>query len=190
MFNLVSMFMAVQAVNTVSSRMVMSFARDRGFGPLSSYLSPVHPKLMVPAWSIIFVTSWVFVFGFIYLGSSVALNAILSAAVVLLQISYMVPIATVLIRGGDLAYAGHSKQWSLGRWRRPINIGAMAFALLTSVCFVFPPVLPVSGPTMNYAVVVLAVVFLFSGLVYAFDGRKKFHGPTDLEERLMTNKAE
>ncbi|BEI87161.1 hypothetical protein CcaverHIS002_0705070 [Cutaneotrichosporon cavernicola] len=190
MFNLLSMFLAVQAVNTVSSRMVMSFARDRGFGPLSSYLAPIHPKLMVPAWSVIFVTAWVFVFGLIYLGSTVALNAILAAAIVLLQISYMVPIATVLIRGGETAYAGHTRQWGLGRWRRPINIGALCFGLLTSVCFVFPPVIPVTGATMNYAVVVLAVVFTICGLLYAFDGRKKFHGPLDLEERLMINKAE
>lgn len=190
MFNLMSMFLAVQAVNTVSSRMVMSFARDHGLGPLSPHLARIHPKLMVPAWSIIFVTAWVFVFGLIYLGSSVALNAILSAAIVLLQISYMVPIACVLIRGGETAYAGHSRQWGLGRWRRPINVGAMLFALLTSVCFVFPPVLPVTGATMNYATVVLAVVFMLCGLVYAFDGRKKFHGPLDLEERLMANKTE
>ncbi|KLT45653.1 amino acid transporter [Cutaneotrichosporon oleaginosum] len=190
MFNLVSMFMAVQAVTTVSSRMVMSFARDRGLGPLSPYLSPIHHKLMVPAWSIVFVTLWVFVFGLIYLGSSIALNAILSAAVVLLQISYMVPIVVVLVRGGKTAYAGHSKTWGLGRWRVPINVGAISFGLLTSVCFLFPPMLPVAGPTMNYAVVVLAVVFMFCGLVYAFDGRKKFHGPVDLEERLMTNKME
>lgn len=190
MFNLLSMFLAVQAVNTVSSRMVLSFARDRGLGPLSPYLAHVHPKLKVPAWSVLFVTIWVFIFGLIYLGSTVALNAILSAAIVLLQISYMVPIATVLIRGGDAAFAGHSRKWGLGRWRRPVNIGAMCFALLTSVCFVFPPVLPVVGESMNYAVVVLFVVGLFCGLVYAFDGRKNFHGPLDLEERLMINKNE
>lgn len=190
MFNLLAMFLAVQAVNTVSSRMVMSFARDRGLGPLSPYLARVHPKLKVPTWSIIFVTGWVLIFGLIYLGSTVALNAILSAAVVLLQISYMVPIATVLIRGGDASFAGHSRKWSLGRWRRPINIGAMAFALLTSLCFLFPPALPVEGETMNYAVVVVSVVALFSGLAYAFDGRTKFNGPLDLEERLMINKNE
>lgn len=190
MFNLVSMFLALQAVNTVSSRMVMSFARDRGFGPLSPYLARVHPTLKVPAESVIFVTSWVLIFGLIYLGSTVALNAILGAAIVLLQISYMVPIAIVLIRGGDASFAGHSRSWNLGRWRRPINIGAMCFALLTSICFLFPPVLPVVGANMNYAIVVVAVVALFCGLGYAFDGRKHFHGPLDLEERLAINKNE
>ena len=39
------------------------------------------------------------IFGLIFLGSSVALNAILSASVVFLQISYIVPIALVLFRG-------------------------------------------------------------------------------------------
>jgi hypothetical protein len=41
----------------------------------------------------------VVIFGLIFLGSSVALNAILSASVVFLQISYIVPIALVLFRG-------------------------------------------------------------------------------------------
>jgi len=89
---------------------------------------------------------------------------------------------------GEKAYEGHSRQWSLGRWRRPINAGALAFNILTSVCFIFPPALPVTGTTMNYAVVVWAVVIIMCTCTWIFDGRTKFEGPLDLEERLQTAK--
>jgi amino acid transporter len=59
------MFAACQGVMTVASRIVYSFARDRGLGQLSPYLERVHPKLLVPAWSIIFSSIWVVVFGLI-----------------------------------------------------------------------------------------------------------------------------
>jgi amino acid transporter len=188
MFNLVSMFTCIQAVTTVASRMVLSFARDRGFGPASPALMPVHAKLRVPVYSIVFVTAWAIIFGLIYLGSSTALNAILSAAILFVQASYAVPIAVMFVRG-DEALAGQPKSWSLGRWRRPINAFALAFVLLTSVCFVFPPALPVSGPTMNYAVVVLGVVLIMCAVTWLIDGRKNFSGPTHLEERLLAARS-
>lgn len=105
-----------------------------------------------------------------------------------MQLSYIVPIILVLIRG-ESAFAGHSRSWSLGRARRPINALAVGFNLLTSICFIFPPALPVeTGSAMNYAVVVLAIVLLMCGITWAVDGRKHFVGPADLEDRLMAAK--
>lgn len=188
MFNLLSMFFCIQAVNTVASRMVMAFSRDRGVGPISRFLSPVHPKLMVPLNANAFITGWVIIFGCVWLGSSVALNAILAAAILFVQLSYMVPIILVFVRG-EKAFEGHERKWSLGKWRRPINAGALAFASLTSVCFIFPPAIPVlSGSSMNWAILVLAIVMSLCGLTWVFDGRKNFHGPLDLEERLHEGK--
>lgn len=71
--------------------MLMSFCRDRGLGSVSRLLAPVDPKLKVPVMAIFFSSTWVIVFGLIYLWSSVAMNAILSAAVLFLQISFAVP---------------------------------------------------------------------------------------------------
>lgn len=189
MFNLLSMFFCIQAVNTVASRMVMAFSRDRGVGPLSRFLAPVHPTLKVPLMSNAFITGWVVIFGCVWLGSTVALNAILSAAILFVQLSYIVPITLVFFRG-EKAFEGHERKWSLGMWRRPINGGAMVFAGVTCVCFIFPPAIPVlSGSSMNWAIVVLAAVMLMCGLTWAFDGRKRFMGPLDLEERLQDGKA-
>lgn len=60
-----AMFAACQGVMTVASRIVYSFARDRGFAGISTYLERVHPTLMVPAWSIVFSSAWVVIFGLI-----------------------------------------------------------------------------------------------------------------------------
>lgn len=98
------------------------------------------------------------------------------------------PILLVCIRG-DAAFAGHSRTWSLGRWRRPINLCALCFAVVTNVCFIFPPALPVTGESMNYAIVVFTVVMIACAVTWLFDGKKHFEGPSDLEARLATGKT-
>lgn len=65
MFNLLAMAFATQGLMTVASRMVMSFARDRGMGPISGKLGAVHPTLKVPLWSVVFTAAWTVVFGLI-----------------------------------------------------------------------------------------------------------------------------
>ncbi|RSH84156.1 uncharacterized protein EHS24_005660 [Apiotrichum porosum] len=188
MFNLTAMMICVGAAGTVSSRMIMSFSRDRGFGHVSRFLSPVHARLKVPVYCLVFCGGWGIVFGLLYLGSSVAFNAILAVAILLLQISYITPIIIVFIRG-EKAFAGHSRTYSLGRWRRVVNGLAIAFAVMTSVIFVFPPAIPVtSGSSMNYAIVAFAVVLIMCGVTWLVDGRKNFTGPRDLEERLQMGK--
>lgn len=65
MFNLFAMFVCIQCVCTISSRVILAFARDRGLGPASRFLAPVHEHLKTPIWSIIFVSVWVVIFGLI-----------------------------------------------------------------------------------------------------------------------------
>lgn len=191
MFNFMSFIFVQQVLITVSSRMLLSLSRDRAMGHLSRPLAPVHPTLKVPIWCIIFCTAWAVVFGLINLGSPIAVNAILSSSVVLLQISYFVPILLVFLQGED-AFAGFNENahWSLGRWRRPINFAALVFLLVTSVCFLFPPSIPVpSGSSMNWVILVVAVVFVLWGATWLIDGRKRYQGPSDLEERLAVSRS-
>jgi amino acid transporter len=191
MFNLMAFIFVQQVLITVSSRMLLALARDRAMGHLSRPLSPVHPRLRVPVWCIVFCSAWVVVFGLINLGSPIALNAILSSSVVLLQISYFVPILLGLIYG-EAAFAGYNEhaRWSLGRWRRPINLAALVFLLVTSVCFLFPPAIPVaSGSSMNWVVLVVGIVFIMCGATWLIDARKNYHGPSELEERLAVARS-
>ncbi|CEH15133.1 choline transporter [Ceraceosorus bombacis] len=97
---IISMAFAAIAILCASSRQTQSFAKDRGFPKLfSDHLAKEDERTGTPIWSITFSTAWVIIFGCIFLGSETALNSILSASVVLLQISYILPIALVLTKG-------------------------------------------------------------------------------------------
>jgi len=48
---------------------------------------------------------------------------------------------------------------------------------LTTVLFVFPPVLPVTGNNMNYCIVAFAIVIIISISQWYVDGKKNYTGP-------------
>ncbi|KAK3092211.1 hypothetical protein LTR53_019636, partial [Teratosphaeriaceae sp. CCFEE 6253] len=67
------------------------------------------------------------------------------------------------------------------------NLLGVAYVLLTTVLFVFPPELPVTGPNMNYCVVAFAVVLIISMVQWFVDGRKNFTGPrVEMEGQVLT----
>lgn len=53
--------------------------------PFPAFFSRVNPTLQVPLQSLALSTVFVIIFGFVYLGSSSALNAILGSSVILLN---------------------------------------------------------------------------------------------------------
>jgi amino acid transporter len=65
LISVVAMTFCTQSVGTIVSRMVMSFARDRGFGRWSAPLAPVHPRFKAPVMAVIFSSAWVVLFGLI-----------------------------------------------------------------------------------------------------------------------------
>lgn len=48
---------------------------------------------------------------------------------------------------------------------------------MTTVLFVFPPATPVTGTSMNYAIVAFAIVLIVSAIQWVVDGRKNYRGP-------------
>jgi amino acid transporter len=88
-FPIAAMAFTAQALMCASSRMTYSFARDKGL-PFSRVFALMH-KTGVPIPAVMLNLVCVIVFGCIYLGSSSALNAILSSSVVFLNISYSIP---------------------------------------------------------------------------------------------------
>ena len=191
MFPVCSMAFTATALLTTSSRMSQAFARDQGL-PFSRILARISGKHEVPIPSLILTTFWVIVFGCIYLGSSSALNAILSSSVVLLQFSYIIPIALLLIRGRRVLddECKEQRRFNLGHTLGPcINVFAILFVLFTDVFFLFPPELPVTGSSMNYTVVVVAVVALMSATAWFAQGKKHFKGPLDMDEILFRTRG-
>jgi len=81
-----------------------AFARDRGL-PFSTFFSKLNPRTGVPDRAVITTAILTIIFALIYLGSSAALNAILSSSVVFLNVSYCVPIGASLPFSRSLAQA-------------------------------------------------------------------------------------
>ncbi|SJX63284.1 related to Choline permease [Sporisorium reilianum f. sp. reilianum] len=191
MFPVLSMAFTATALLTTSSRMSQAFARDRGL-PFSRVLSRISAHSQIPIPALIFTTAWVVIFGCVYLGSSSALNAILSSSVVLLQLSYIVPIALLLVRGRKVLddATPEKRHFDLGPRLGPVvNAFAIVFVLFTNVFFLFPPELPVTGPNMNYTVVVVAVVAIMSVVAWFVQGRNEFKGPLDMDEILFRTRG-
>ena len=97
-FPLVCIVFAETSIMTTSSRMTYAFARDGGL-PFSRVFSKVHTGLDVPLNALIATNVCVVIFGCIFLGSSSAFNAIVSASVVALGITYAIPPAINCLQG-------------------------------------------------------------------------------------------
>lgn len=66
----------------------------------------------------------------------------------------------------------------------------IAWTILTTVLFVFPPELPVTPDNMNYCIVAFGVILLIAGLTWIFDGRKHYRGPNVDVDALLHGKVE
>jgi choline transport protein len=98
MFPLICLLFATCAIMTTSSRMTYAFARDGGL-PFSRVFAKVNTRLDVPLYALYLNVVLVVIFGCIFLGSSSAFNAIVSASVVALGITYATPPAINCLRG-------------------------------------------------------------------------------------------
>jgi LPXTG-motif cell wall-anchored protein len=206
MFPVCSMGFAAIGILCASSRQTQAFARDRGI-PFARFFAKESPRYGVPIPAITFTSVWVIIFGLIYLGSSSALNAILSSSVVMLQWSYCVPVVLLLIQGrglldrianeeaeNALRQAGQDavettslsakRRYNMGKFGYLVNVWGVLFALFTSIFFLFPPEVPATGSTANYAAAVIALVAVLALLSWLFDGRKRYTGPRDLDLAL------
>ncbi|KAK4496072.1 hypothetical protein PRZ48_012051 [Zasmidium cellare] len=162
------------AVMTTSSRMTFAVARD-GMLPVSAFWWKMNQKLQVPLNALLLNVFVVIVFGCIYLGSNVAFNAITASSVVALGISYALPPAM------DMLYLRRKlppRPFAMPEWLGwTANILGVAYTILTTVLFLFPPARPVTGSNMNYCIVAFGIIILISGLQWIFDGRKNYSGP-------------
>ncbi|KAL8748751.1 MAG: hypothetical protein Q9184_007108 [Pyrenodesmia sp. 2 TL-2023] len=176
--NLVS---AVISEIATASRQIWSFARDDGF-PFSDFLKQVSPGWNIPLNAV--VVSFVFGVGIalINLGSSVALNAIVSLTMSALLSSYMLSIGCIFLkrlRGEPLPPAG----FSLGQWGMAINITALGFLCAFFVFCFFPIATPVDATTMNWNIAMFGGITLSATVWYVVTGHKKYRPPVDIQNR-------
>ncbi|KGQ03358.1 putative amino-acid permease C15C4.04c [Beauveria bassiana D1-5] len=174
MFPLVCLAFATISVMTTSSRMIFAFARDGGL-PASKFLARVHPRLGLPLNALLLTSVVVAIFGVINIASTNAFNAIISAAVVTLDLSYAMPIAVNCLQGRKTL---PDRDWKLPMWLGwTCDIIALSYITITTVLFVFPPQRHVTGSNMNYCIVAFAIILAISIFQWIVDGRKNYAGP-------------
>lgn len=146
MFPLVCILFAEIAIMTTSSRMTYAFARDGGL-PMSRVFAKVHPRLGQPLNALILAASLTVLFGLILIGSSSAFNALISASVVALGVSYAIPVAINVCRGRKML---PPRAFTLpGPFGWIANLIGLAYTIVTTVLFLFPPELPVTTSNMS-----------------------------------------
>ncbi|KAF1977729.1 amino acid transporter [Bimuria novae-zelandiae CBS 107.79] len=160
------------ASHTWQSRLCWSFARDRGL-PGHQWLSKVHKGLDVPVWGHLVSCVVVAIIGCLYLASLTAFNSMITACIVLLYISYAIPVICLLVRGRS--NIKHGPFW-LGPIGLVSNYVLLAWTLFTFVMYSFPYVYPVEAGTMNYVSAVYAVVIIIIAVDWTLRGRKSFRG--------------
>ncbi|KAK5710287.1 hypothetical protein LTR17_018993 [Elasticomyces elasticus] len=177
---LFSTMIALFGVFASVSRLTWAFARDNGL-PYSGFFSRVHPTLHIPLNALGLVTLIAALLGLINIGNTTAFNAILSLATMGLYLSYVMPLAFVLIRKLQGRHPNYGP-FRLGIWSIPVNIVGLAFGIYMVIFLPFPSVLPVTGATMNYAAPILGFIMLVALGDWFVSGRKRFEVPTHAPE--------
>lgn len=133
------------ASHTWQSRLCWSFARDGGL-PFSKFLSHVDPRVEVPLRAHFVSCFIVTILGLLYLGSYTAFNSMVTACIVLLYVSYAIPVICLLIKGRN--NIRHGPFW-LGPFGLFANIVLLLWTCFTIIMYSFPPVRPVTGGSMS-----------------------------------------
>lgn len=152
-----------------TSRVLWAFARD-GAMPWSPTWAHVSRRFGIPFNSQLLVGAAIAALGCIYLGSSTAFNSMLSSAVTINNVAYLIPIVTNMLTGRLNMHRG---VFFMGPWGWLVNGVAVTWLLFAIVLFSFPYEMPVTQQNMNYTCVViggLAILILSWWVV----GRRQF----------------
>ncbi|RMZ79610.1 hypothetical protein DV737_g3311, partial [Chaetothyriales sp. CBS 132003] len=176
---LFSTMIALFVVFASVSRLAWAFARDNGL-PFSSLFAYVYPRLRIPLNALGLVTTIAALLGLSNIGNTTAFIAILSLATVGLYFSYVMPLAFALLRKLQGRHPPYGP-FRLGIWSIPVNVAGLAFGIFIVIFLPFPPMLPVTGATMNYVAPILGAVVVLALVDWFVGGRKRFDSPSALD---------
>ncbi|GLB12244.1 hypothetical protein AtubIFM57258_009524 [Aspergillus tubingensis] len=152
-----------------TGRMLWAFARDDGL-PFSKFCSKVNKRFGAPVNAQLCVGIIIALLGCIYLGSSTAFNSMMSSAVTINNIAYLVPILTNVLLGRKTMHRG---PFSLGYAAgMTVNIITVAWLVFAIVFFSFPYDMPVTASNMNYTCVCVGGFLLLELLWWIVAGKK------------------
>ncbi|KAH8894554.1 amino acid transporter [Thozetella sp. PMI_491] len=177
------------SIAATASRMIWSFARDRGL-PLDRHLVKLTKRTSLPVIAVLATLSITMLLSLIVLGSSIALADLISMAIAALYSSYLIVCLLLLWRrcsGAIQPYAPGVHlgvgQLAWGPWKlpEPLGVANNILACLWCVLLLFwsfwPQATPTSPQAMNWSVLVVGCVTVFSVIWYVLRARKYFKGP-------------
>ncbi|KAJ5722624.1 amino acid/polyamine transporter I [Penicillium malachiteum] len=158
---------------TTCGRLLWAFARDRGT-PYADFFAHVDRSLEFPLRTTITSTIFAALYGLIWLASTTAFNSIITSAITLINLSYAIPQAIILVRGRNKCLP--NRPLKLGTCGYLCNLFAPLWSLVMIVFICFPPELPISVDSMNYSAPILVGLFLVI-LGFWFTSGRHFEGP-------------
>ncbi|EST09539.1 Amino acid/polyamine transporter I [Kalmanozyma brasiliensis GHG001] len=176
-FMIIVNFMMGASMNLASSRQIFAFSRD-GALPFSGWVYRINSYTLTPvnsAWWSAAVSAILCLLGLV---NAVAVGAVFSLSVIGASIAYTIPIVARLLAPHRFIPG----VWYLGDfWSKLVGWVAAAWLVFISIIVCLPSYIPVTGAAdMNYACVVTAATFVFSGAWYycpKYGGRHWFEGP-------------
>ena len=185
---LVQFFTGASAM-LANARMTYAFARDEAL-PMSKVWSKINKTTGTPVnavWLVVFFCGSLNLIG---IGSTETIIAIFNLCAPCLDLSYIAVLFAHLVYSEEVQFV--EGPFTLGRFRKPMNILAIGWVLFISVVLFFPTTKPVTATNMNYAIVVAGFVGLFSLGWWWAGARKKYIGPRtqDIMELLRDEASE
>jgi LPXTG-motif cell wall-anchored protein len=123
-----------------------------------------------PLYSVWAVVLFCCLLNLIGLGSTQTINGIFGVTAPAMDFSY------IAVIGGRLWYEKDHPitpgPFRLGRWQKPINLIAIFWVIFISVVLFFPPVYPVTGSNMNYAIAIAGFILIFALSWWYINARK------------------
>ncbi|KAJ5675012.1 uncharacterized protein N7477_004946 [Penicillium maclennaniae] len=152
-----------------TGRVFWAFARDEGL-PLSRVWARVHPRLGSPFNAQLCVGVIISLLGLIYLGSTTAFNSMMSSAVTINNLAYLVPILTnVILFRKTMQKGPFSMNQITGM---TVNIISVLWLVFAIIFFSFPFEMPATSSNMNYTCVVIGGFLLIELAWWLIAGKK------------------
>lgn len=162
------------------------------------YILQVDSRTSIPLFAVLLTTTVACLLALINIGSSVAFNDVISLTINGLYSSYLICCVLLLYRRckGHILLVPEdtaspiglttAKALSWGPFRIPgflgiaVNTGAVVYLIIAIFFSFWPPATPTTPSTMNFSVLMMGAVIIFSVLYYIAFARKVYSGPFGL----------
>ncbi|KAJ3117951.1 hypothetical protein HK100_000712 [Physocladia obscura] len=173
----------IPAMEQVCGRLIYALARDGGF-PFASVFAHVDSRFNSPIAAQLLSLVAVLVINCLFLGSTNAFNALISASVLMGQLSCAIPAALVLFCGRDKLPV---KWITWGKFSIVPHVVSCLVALWYLAFFFLPYTLPVTVTNINYTAAIVGGFFVLMALLWIvvriLNG-KPFEGPLHIIEKI------